>query len=66
MHRGRKLFLKRMSVGFFISVLLCVSGVTGQKLSEDFLRFFYYREIGPTRQGGRVVAFAVVKQDPHT
>jgi len=66
MCRGRTLFFKRMRVGVLISVLLCVSGVSGQKLSEDFLRFFHYREIGPTRQGGRVVAFAVVKQDPHT
>ena len=65
MCRGRTLFFKRMRVGVLISVLLCVSGVSGQRLSEDFLRFFHYREIGPTRQGGRVVAFAVVKQNPH-
>jgi len=54
-----------MSMGFLIFVLLCVTDVSGQKISEDFLKFFHYREIGPTRQGGRVVAFAVVKQDPH-
>ena len=66
MCRGRTLFFKKTSVGLLISVLLCVSAVSGQKLSVDFLRFFHYREIGPTRQGGRVVAFAVVKQNPHT
>jgi photosystem II stability/assembly factor-like uncharacterized protein len=49
-------------IGF---IFLCYSQVSGQPLSEDFLKFFRYREIGPTRQGGRVVAFAVTKQDPH-
>jgi len=48
------------------ALALCASEVSGQRLSEDFLSFFHYREIGPTRQGGRVVAFGVVAQDPHT
>ena len=33
--------------------------------TEEFLEFFHYREIGPTRQGGRVVAFAVSRQDSY-
>jgi len=49
---------------FFI--LLVFSPLIGQQLSEEFLEFFQYREIGPTRQGGRVVAFAVSRQDPFT
>jgi photosystem II stability/assembly factor-like uncharacterized protein len=46
--------------------LLIHSSLWGQRISEEFLEFFHYREIGPTRQGGRVVAFAVSRQDPFT
>jgi len=46
-----------------ICVLLFVPFVFGQRISEDLLKHFHYREIGPTRQGGRVVAFAVSKHD---
>lgn len=39
-----------------------------QKLSEDFLKFFHYRSIGPTRQGGRITDIAVPdwKKQPYT
>jgi len=54
----------------FIVVTLCflffVSDVIGQQVSRDFLKHFHYREIGPTRQGGRVVSVAVSHQDPYT
>jgi photosystem II stability/assembly factor-like uncharacterized protein len=40
----------------------------GQKLSRDLAEHFHYREIGPTRQGGRIVDFAVPDQnrEPYT
>ena len=53
-------------MGIMIALLLVVPNVFGQELSEDFLKFFHFREIGPTRQGGRVVAFAVSRLDPYT
>jgi photosystem II stability/assembly factor-like uncharacterized protein len=60
----------QLSSGLFLSfmtaLLLFAPDVSGQQLSGDFLKFFHYREIGPTRQGGRVVAIAVAKQNPHT
>ncbi|MFQ5865576.1 MAG: hypothetical protein ACE5IW_10140 [bacterium] len=45
--------------------LIFVQNLQAQKLSDNILNHFHYREIGPTRQGGRVVAFAVSKQDPY-
>ncbi len=55
---------------FYIVLLpLCLSGTSdifGQQLSQDFLQHFEYRSIGPTRQGGRVVDFAVPLQEPYT
>jgi hypothetical protein len=49
-------------------VLGCLALASGQsvaqEISEDLLSSFRYREIGPTRQGGRVVAIAVSQQDP--
>jgi len=60
---------KRMYILYFFTaisllVLFTISYVSGQQLSKDFLEHFHYREIGPTRQGGRVVSFAVSEQDP--
>jgi photosystem II stability/assembly factor-like uncharacterized protein len=66
MHKRAGLLLSRLFMGIMIALMLFVPEAMGQNLSEDFLDFFHYREIGPTRQGGRVVAFAVVKQNPHT
>jgi len=62
----KRLLLKRLSIGLMVIFSLLLSDVFSQQLSEEFLKFFHYREIGPTRQGGRVVAFAVEKHDPHT
>jgi photosystem II stability/assembly factor-like uncharacterized protein len=44
------------------------SGATlsAQSLDEDVLSAFAYRAIGPTRQGGRFVDFAVPSQEPWT
>jgi len=46
-------------------VLFPISSVSGQQLSKDFLEHFHYREIGLSRPGGRVVAFAVSEQDSY-
>ena len=47
--------------------MLCVLGVhsLAQMISENILSKIHYRELGPTRQGGREVAFAVSHQDPY-
>ena len=50
----------------FCLVLIAPSNVFGQSLSEDLLKSLKYRAIGPTRQSGRFVDFAVVEKDPHT
>lgn len=47
-------------------MLGCVGGLAAEQLGADILSFFHYRSIGPTRQGGRVVAFAVNPHDPLT
>jgi photosystem II stability/assembly factor-like uncharacterized protein len=46
------------------SIFYAFIPLEGQELSSDFLKHFRYRELGPTRQGGRVVSFAVSQQDP--
>ncbi|MFW6131615.1 MAG: WD40/YVTN/BNR-like repeat-containing protein [Candidatus Aminicenantaceae bacterium] len=38
----------------------------GQTLEKNVLKAFTYRSIGPTRQGGRFVDFAVPSQRPYT
>ncbi len=58
----------------FLGVLIAVSAggfswpapVEAQTLSEDHLSAFTYRSIGPTRQSGRFVDFAVPSQLPGT
>jgi len=53
-------------------VVLCLFAVTfapeaaAQMLSEDLLNFFAYRAIGPSRQSGRFVDFAVPEGQPYT
>ena len=50
----------------FFFVLAVPFVVAGQELTEDFLKSFHYRAIGPTRQSGRFVDFAVPVQQPYT
>ena len=61
---------KKCNLGLFIFLsmgfLFLAQNSSGQQLSEDFLKPFNYRSIGPTRQGGRVGAIAVSAQDPYT
>ena len=56
---------KRFSLGMVLLALTGTSNVTGQSSSGSILDWVHYREIGPTRQGGRVVAFAVSRQNPY-
>ncbi len=55
----------------FSSLLLVISCclaipqlAISQKISDELLQSFEYREIGPTRQSGRFVDFAVVENTP--
>ena len=52
----------------FLSLLaaLMVLGANGQSVDENILKAVHYRSIGPTRQGGRYVDFAVVDKKPTT
>ncbi len=50
----------------FCLVVFAPSDVLGQEISEDLLKSLQYRSIGPTRQSGRFVDFAVPVQQPHT
>jgi photosystem II stability/assembly factor-like uncharacterized protein len=44
--------------GVFLGFSLAAQA-NGQKLTEEFLKPFHYRSIGPTRQGGRITDIAV-------
>jgi len=65
MKRKKISSLKKILGAFLFCAVFSASNIFAQKLSPDFLEHFHYREIGPTRQGGRVVAFAVSRQNPH-
>ena len=45
-------------------LLICLSGVQSQDFPSDLLSGVKYRSIGPTRQGGRYVDFAVNEKNP--
>lgn len=66
MFKKEIIVFKNLIIVLLFWMLFFVPDVFAQKLSEDFLKHFHYREIGPIRQGGRVVAFAVSRQDSHT
>ena len=53
-------------LGVFICVCLVVPDMHGQTVSEEALKSMNYRNIGPTRQSGRFVDFAVPEQEPYT
>lgn len=46
--------------------LITASNTASQSIKEELLKNLTYRNIGPTRQGGRFVDFAVPKQKPYT
>lgn len=47
-------------------LMLVPSILSGQQIKENLLKSMNYRNIGPTRQGGRFVDFAVPWQQPYT
>ena len=58
----------RMNFTFLLCMALSVLYSPAQQLTPDLIRHFHYRSIGPTRQGGRIVDFAVPdrKKEPYT
>lgn len=60
---GKRIFYQHLIL--FSSYWAFTNFLQAQKLPESITTKFHYREIGPTRQGGRVVAFAVSQQDPY-
>ncbi|MFP4489130.1 MAG: WD40/YVTN/BNR-like repeat-containing protein [Bacteroidales bacterium] len=50
----------------FILAVIPVLPAEAQSLKESAIDAVYYRSIGPTRQGGRYVDFAVVDKNPTT
>lgn len=57
---------KSLAVLCVLCFSLFISDLFSQKLPENYLKNFHYRAIGPTRQGGRYVDYAVVKDNPTT
>lgn len=65
--RNRKACLKFVvGIVLFCWPLIAPSNVASQPISEELLKNLTYRSIGPTRQGGRFVDYAVPKQQPYT
>ena len=56
---------KRSALSLVLLAILIASDVAGQSVPSNVLDWVHYREIGPTRPGGRVVAFAVSQQNPY-
>jgi len=54
------------SIVLFCWPLIAPSKATSQPISQELLKNLTYRNIGPTRQGGRFVDYAVPKQQPYT
>ena len=55
----KKLFL------FLLTIILAVN-INAQNIDKSILDAVHYRSIGPTRQGGRYVDFAVLEKEPAT
>ncbi len=66
MKKTNLIYGKSLTVLLVLCFSLFVSDLYSQKLPDDYLKNFHYRNIGPTRQGGRYVDFAVVKNNPST
>jgi len=56
---------KRSAVILVLLAMLVAADGSAQSMAGNILDWVHYREIGPTRQGGRVVAFAVSQQNPY-
>ena len=54
------------AITFLIALLLVLPGSFAQDTNEKLFGEVEYRSIGPTRQGGRYVDFAVYENNPAT
>jgi len=45
------------------TIILFIQPMSAQKLLPEYLDFFHFRSIGPTRQGGRISDFAVCRHN---
>ena len=61
-----KHYLKFAVIIVFFLPFVLPPDILGQAVSEELLKSLNYRSIGPTRQSGRFVDFAVPKQQPFT
>lgn len=61
-----KNYLKLAAIIVFFLPCVLPPDILGQAVSEELLKNLNYRSIGPTRQSGRFVDFAVPKQQPYT
>lgn len=66
MKTKKKHVLLLLTSMLFLFSLIFPLDLSGQKLSEEILKNFNYRSIGPTRQSGRFVDFAIPEQQPYT
>jgi photosystem II stability/assembly factor-like uncharacterized protein len=66
MELPRRFILLTVLMAVAASGLSVPSAASGQTLTKDHLAAFSYRSIGPTRQSGRFVDFAVPSQLPGT
>ncbi len=60
----RTLNKMRISALFLFIALLCIQESNAQKIPDQVVESIKFREIGPTRQGGRYVDFAIVDRAP--
>ena len=66
-HSGKSM---RIVAGVSLAAVLAIAGATSgvlqaqQAPAADPFKSLYFRELGPTRQGGRFVDFAVVEATP--
>ena len=54
------------AVIIFLLPFILPPDVSGQAVSEELLKNITFRSIGPTRQSGRFVDFAIPRQQPYT
>ncbi len=65
--RNHKACLKFVTgIVLFCWTLIVPSNAASQPIDKELLKNLTYRSIGPTRQGGRFVDYAVPKQQPYT
>lgn len=61
----RKMFLVIILVFSFVSMSIAADQSSGL-FNEDLLKAFSYRELGPARQGGRILRIVAHKDQPYT